>query len=151
MYVVLNVQTLTLTYQEIPGSAVQICSESFHFPTLPLLQSGPSLHHHTLINAGPSSLGPLIPPVSPTVYAQHNSQIVPWVTSRHSFAQYLPVAPVSLNVYALVFTVANMALQDLHLSLHIPYSPRLFQTHCPSCWSLNRPGQRTSALPLPSP
>lgn len=150
MHVVLNMQTLTLTFQEILGSTVQICSEPFHFSTLLLLQPGPRLHHHTLVNAGPSSLCPLIPPVSPTVYAQHNSQIVPWVTSRQSFAQHLPVAPISFKADALALTMANMALQDLHLSLHLPYSPCLLQTHCPSCWSLNRPGQRTSTLTLPS-
>ena len=149
MYVVLNVHTLTLIQQEILGSTVQLCSIYSHFPTLRLLQSGPSLHHLTLINAGPSFLGPLISPVSPTIYALHNSQNVPWVTSCHSSAQHLTVAPISLRGDAEVLTMTNTALQDLCLSHTLPCSPRLLQAHCPSCLFLNRPEQRTPALTLP--
>lgn len=110
MYIVLNVHTLTQTHQEILDSTVQICSESFPFQILPLLHLDPSLHHLTLINAGPSSLSPMIPPVSPTVYAQHNSQNTPCVTSCHSYFQHLPMAPISLRGDAEVLTIANQAL-----------------------------------------
>ena len=66
----------------------------------------------------------------------------------HSFAQHLPVATILLRVDAEVLTRVNITIQDLHISLHLPYSPHLLQPQCPSCSSLNRRGQRTSALTL---
>lgn len=52
---------------------------------------GPSLHHHTLINTGPSSLGPLILLVSPTVSTQHPEHSLSHILSPLlSTFQWLP-------------------------------------------------------------
>ena len=103
--------------------------------------SGPSLHHHTLINIRLSSLGPPILLVSPAVSIQH---------PEHSLSHILSLlcsAPSAGSHFILsrCWSPSN--------GWHGPPGAACFTSspaHCPSYCSLDRTWQRTSTPTLPS-